>query len=454
MEKNVIRVLSIALSILILTMAVGCSSGTSSETSTSTTAGTTVQEASASTKPAEPVTLSVIDWYSKNELTPAFEAWNKNNPEIQLKEEIVDGSNWKTIYTTRFQAGDAPDLLFMGQMPQWINNGYLMDITDRPAIQNLKNNAPELYSAREVNGKVYISVINSGVGYFPIFYNQLIFDKLKLSIPKTMDEFYTVCKVIKDSGVEPLVFGAGDWADFGNIANYYIVVDTLNQGIKNANNALVEGKATIPQIYEKTFTMLKSLADGGYISKASATLKYDQSVQYFADGKAAILPQGSWIPTVEAIKKADSSIFKLNSFLLPYPADSTGKINLTIDAAYGMAINAKTKYPEQAKKAFDGITSNDSIKTMCQGMGVTTVVPGVELEADPALKQSIDQTKGSNIKLNANTETNKYIIPASFQSAIKTAEFNIVVNHASVEKALSDVQKEWTNVKDSVKSVN
>ncbi|GGE02078.1 ABC transporter substrate-binding protein [Paenibacillus nasutitermitis] len=443
-------------SILIVALLAGCGTNGNKENtpaSAGSVASTTPTEG-ASAEPVEPVTLTIIDWYSKNELTPAIEAWNKANPDIQLKEEIIDGNSWQTIYTTRFQSGDAPDLLFMdrGETPQWAENGYLMDVTDRPSIQDLKENLPELYNAREINGKVYLSVVDSGASTNMIFYNQVIFDKLNLSVPTTMEEFYQVCEAIKASGVDPLVFGAGDWAGYRLLANPFRDVTVNNQGIKNAVNALVEGTATIPQIYESTFTMLKKLSDGGYVSKASATLKYDQSVQYFADGRAAMLPQGNWVPTLEAITKADPAKFKLNSFMLPYPADSNKKINMTVSPGYGLAINAKTKYPEQAKKAFDGLTSIDSIKMMVQGMGATTIHPGIKLELDPALQQSNDQLYAPNVN-KVIGDPDKYEVPASFGDVYKKAMFDAINSGVTVEKSLKDLQTEWDIVKESVKKL-
>ncbi|CAK4867082.1 unnamed protein product [Aphanomyces euteiches] len=327
-----------------------------------------------------------------------------------------------------------------------------MDVTDRPAIQYLKENIPAFYKEREVNGKVYQSVIDSGVNANAVFYNQVIFDKLKLSVPTTMEEFYELCEVIKKSGVEPLVFGAGDWSGFPLISNPYFYVDLNNKGIRNNANALYEGTVTIPQIYENTLTMLKRLADGGYVSKASATLKYDQSVQYFADGKAAMLPQGSWIPTLDAIKQADPAKFKLNSFMLPYPADPSGNINISAYVGYGMSINAKTKYPEQAKKAFDGLTTNESIKLMVQGMGSTTSIPGITLEVDPAFQKFTDQLSTSNVKKVTN-DVAKYVIPPSFEEVFNAVQFNTIVKGDSVEKSLKALQTEWDLIKGSIKKV-
>ncbi|SFL72515.1 multiple sugar transport system substrate-binding protein [Gracilibacillus orientalis] len=71
---------------------------------------------------------------------------------------------------------------------------------------------PDLAEAFKVDGKIYGAPAT--VLYNGIYYNQEIFEKYNLEVPKTFDEFLALCETLKSEDITPIGMQDAGWASF------------------------------------------------------------------------------------------------------------------------------------------------------------------------------------------------------------------------------------------------
>jgi multiple sugar transport system substrate-binding protein len=332
---------------------------------------------------APKVTLRYALWDSNQ--APAMEAsikeFMKQNPDIDVKVELVAWNDYWTKITTGVAAGTLPDV-FWGHLAYFsglITKGALMDLT--PYIKkdkiNLNNYYPALVKSWNYKGKQY--GIPKDWDTIAIFYNKELFDKAKVPYPsedmtwnpKDGGEFLQLCQklTIDEAGKnatekdfnknKTLQYGWGvtpdsnmqcGWINFvwsngapGVIDKPYGTKFILNQ--PKAVEAM--------QFWADLFTKY-NVAPSPIGGQATSTSGWEM----FKAGKVAMTPQGSWMMSDARATKN----LKWDIALLPKgPAGRYTCMN-------GLAHNifAKTKYPQQAWKLCKWMDSEASQKIITQ----------------------------------------------------------------------------------------
>ena len=335
------------------------------------TAPATSTNVTPTTEAPKKVTLKYVSWMTKGEDKPILKAFMDANPNITIQDEALDGVNYDKLIKTRILAGDAPDLMLLqwAQYPSFVKEGHLADVTDQSNMALLKT-SPGLDKVFTVGGKKYGFPINTNGGPLPIYYNKVYFDKLGVTPPKTLAEFYTLCDKIKADGVEPIVFGGKDkWPTefFFRYRQYSgILAKTPEWALSLAN-----GEVKPSGMFKSEFDMAALMSTKGYIGKASLTLTWPQSVPYFIDGKAAMLPQGPWVVGLPEIAAADPAKFKLAAFTAPVDPIN-GKKYAMGEVDRLLVVSAKSKNLPEAKKVFNFFIDKPNLKTYLETQSLTT----------------------------------------------------------------------------------
>ena len=183
-------------------------------------------------------------------------------------------------------------------------------------------------------------------------YNKDIFDELNIKVPETVDEFMAALETIKADGkYTPLAYGTADaWNPA--IVSYDGVGPTFWEGEKGRWD-LINGdsKMTDPR-YTDPWKFLASWAP--YMPENYESVTYADGQQLFLQGKAAIRPSGSWEITIFDGK----TDFEVGAFPPPkLTKDGKCYVNDWIDMAF--AINAVTKYPDEAKQMVEWFGSQE-----------------------------------------------------------------------------------------------
>lgn len=381
---------------------------------------------------------------SKGEDKPILKAFMKKYPYITVEDTVLDGAQYDKLMKTKIISGDAPDVfLFMkaAQYASYVQEGWLMDVTAEPGTSLLKKSKP-LTDYYTIDGKIYGSMVNGGVEYSPMYYNKKYFAKLGIQPPTTPDELYDISAKIIADGKEPIVFGGKDGWPFRIFFDPYRNAENFGQ-YPTYNESLYNGVVKPSDLYKNTFTEFENWVKKGLVGKASITMSYDQSVQYFVDGKAAMIPQGTWLTGLDPIKNAKD--LELGAFAYPYkPAN--GKIQVLAAADRSIGISAKTKHVDAAKKLYNFFLEKENITEYLNSQGLTTLLPGLELNVDPALVDFMKVVNDSS-KIEAHFNAGSVSFPPAWDS-VTWASYQNMLAGQSVEAELKRVDGEFAKVKD------
>ena len=225
---------------------------------------------------------------------------------------------------------------------------YLLDIealakdTDYEATAN----AGLIAACREAAGGTLKSIPYQP-NIFAFFYNQSLFDKAGITeVPKTWDEFLTVCEKLKAAGITPLTSDdAYINANFGYHLARLIGNDNVEKVVTEGLWAEEPAVLKVAQDYEE-------LAKKGYFSEyvESNVWPNGQNVE-LALGEVAMYLNGSWLPN--EVKDMTGPDFTWGCF--SYPAVEGG-VNGTEASNFGAQVLAINKNTKVAKEAFDVIT--------------------------------------------------------------------------------------------------
>lgn len=309
-------------------------------------------------------TLTIESWRNddadlwSNQIIPAFE---KDHPDIKVVFNPTAPTEYNAALNSRLEGGSAGDLITCRPFDASLDlykKGFLTSVNDLPGMENFSDVARVAWTTDD--GKTTFCVPMASVIH-GFMYNQAIFDELKLTPPKTVDEFFHVLDTIKkDGNYVPLDIGTADqWEaatmGFQNIGpNYW-------KG-EEGRKALIAGTAKFTdKPYVDTWAQMAKWSP--YLADGYQAQKYPDSQNLFSLGRAAIYPAGSWdITTFETQGGKD-----LNFSAFPPPLPEPGQDCYISDHVdIGMGINAKTPNMDAAKTfmswvaspAFAGIYAN------------------------------------------------------------------------------------------------
>jgi len=311
-------------------------------------AATTAQPASAAK-----VTITIESWRNddikiwQDTIIPAFE---KLNPDIHVEFTPTAPAEYNGVLDTKLQGGTAGDLITCRPFDaslKLFQKGYLAPLTDLKGMENFSDVAKSAWITDD--GKTPFCVPMASVIH-GFFYNKDAFDKLKLTPPTTVEEFYKVLDAIKKDGTYvPLGMGTADlWEaatmGFQNIGpNYW-------KG-EEGRIALIKGTAKFTDApYVETFKQLAAWKP--YLPDGFEAVKYPDAQSLFTLGKAAIYPTGSW----EISGFESQATFKMGVFKPPV-AKAGDQCYISDHTDIAMGMNPKSKNPEATKKFLEWMTT-------------------------------------------------------------------------------------------------
>jgi raffinose/stachyose/melibiose transport system substrate-binding protein len=437
MKKNVLA-LALCLTLAIMTLA-SC---------TTPQEGATTEPESA-TEPAkdsgEKTTIRFTSWMSGGEHVPFIEKFMDENPDINVEYEVLDGSNYEALMKVKIMSDDAPDVFMLqpAQVARYATDGYLMDVSAQPNMGVLDTNAGVKESVT-FDGKQMGFPLGMSGGPIPVYYNVKYFESIGAKIPETMEEFYALCDLIKADGVEPLVFGNAEGWVYEFFFRYRQYSGMLMDH-PDWTKELYEGMMTPSEFFVNEFTLAKDLVDKGYISPASATLNHPQSAGYMVDGKAAMLPQGTWEPTVEEIMDADPETFELGCFVSPVDPGSDGKIHAVGEIEETLVVSANTKQEEAAKRFYDFFTGPETLAEYMEARSLTTFLD-IDYEVNPVLSGYVQEISSDKYSIQMKQ---KVQLPNGFMADALFMGFGNILSGSSAEDELARLDSEFDKVKDN-----
>ena len=142
--------------------------------------------------------------------------------------------------------------------------GELLDLSVLDSAENLRE---VVKMANMIDGKL-VAIPQEVVAY-GLFVNKDMFDRYKLGLPETPEDFLECCRVFKENGIETPVGANRWWLENFVFAQAY--ADLYNGGNTDAEiEALNNGKSKYSDYMRTGFEFLQKLIDLGYIDTKTA----------------------------------------------------------------------------------------------------------------------------------------------------------------------------------------
>ncbi|MFF8607540.1 ABC transporter substrate-binding protein [Streptomyces sp. NPDC015346] len=259
----------------------------------------------------KPVTITFWGWAKgSKDVVDAFNASHKN---IQVKfEEIPSGTaGGYAKISNAVKAGNAPDLVSIeySSLPEFVSSGALQDIGGEFTEADRAKLLPQAVELTTLGGKTWAVPFDAAPQAF--FYRKDLFEKYRVDVPKTWDDFKTAAEKVKKADAkariatffpdDPTTFEAMAWqagAQWFKAENDTWKIDTTDaattrvaaywQGLVDAD--LVHKNASFSPEWTGS---LKNGTTIGYLgaSWGAGVLKGTLPEQ---NGKWAVAPMPSW----------------------------------------------------------------------------------------------------------------------------------------------------------------
>ncbi|MEU0950547.1 ABC transporter substrate-binding protein [Streptomyces canus] len=250
----------------------------------------------ASSADASPDTITLqTNWTSGGqESVPLKAALKKFTAQTGIKVKVLEnGDDLNQVYETSLLAGDEADVLLVGLLEKqldWVKNGAVVPVENYVDKWHLKNAIPAdaLQDWKDSDGHL------RGLPYagftWPWWYNESLFAKNGIAIPRTTGELVTAAKKLRAAGVGPVAVGGNDWS--GQKIFLQILESYLSP--QEAKKIFADGGTCSSPEAMKGIKLFTALRDAGVFVDGAEGLSADQATAMYMNGSAAIAPIGSW----------------------------------------------------------------------------------------------------------------------------------------------------------------
>lgn len=249
--------------------------------------------------PEEPDTLTIQHSFPSSiaegpPLKKAIQGFQKENPDIEIKQNVVDILDSPEVYETSLVAGDAPEIILINlyaKPTEWLEQDATEPVTDWIEQWGLKDRVKNLalqqwtHENGELQGFPY-----TGFSW-PVWYNTKLLDNAGVGeVPTSTDGLIEASEKLTGAGAGPFVVGGSDWSGnklFWQVMQSYL---TNEEAIELFRSGEFSGSANAL----KGIELFVRLRDAGIFVEAVEGLTADVMDSQFYGGEAAIMSAGSW----------------------------------------------------------------------------------------------------------------------------------------------------------------
>ncbi|MEE1943123.1 extracellular solute-binding protein [Streptomyces sp. TRM 70361] len=301
----------------------------------------------------------------------AVDAFNKANPETQIKDTTFQNDAYKTKIKTALGAGQAPTIIWGwggGTLRSYVEADQVEDLTSWfDEHSEVKDRLlPASFGAATVDGRIYAMPCEN-VQPIVLFYNREVFDRVGVEPPESWDDIMALVPRFNAEGIAP--FSLGGQSRWTNMMWLEFLFDRI--GGPEVFQAVIEGEKDAWS-HPDAITALTRVQDlvkaDGFIkgfSSVTADSNADQALLY--TGRAAMMLHGAWS---YGIQKAEGGDFVSSGKLgfMNFPPVEGGKGdpgNGVGNPAQYLSVSSRASAEEKkiAKDFFaTGVLQDDEVK--------------------------------------------------------------------------------------------
>lgn len=322
-----------------------------------------------------PVTVRILAYNSESVRSTYLSYLRKQFPDVTIVFDYVPMEYYSGTLNAQLLSDSGPDLIEVGGETHLLaGSGMLLDLTGQPFIGKY---TPKSLIPYSVKGRVYATPLQSW--FEGIFYNKDIFERYGLAPPETFDEFIALHKELAANGVKPQIMGAQSWEPMMKqsiaLVNSEFYAKPENSGF---DAAFDEGQARLTESWLPAVTEWSRLIREGCLTPDMLSYSYEQALDEFARGDAAMWQSGPW--SVGAILQKNSDI-RLGMFPIPGLQKDSGW--LVGGPGSALAVNQSSHNAETALRLLSATASAEAQEALLSDSEGMSSVIGVQADLDP-----------------------------------------------------------------------
>jgi multiple sugar transport system substrate-binding protein/raffinose/stachyose/melibiose transport system substrate-binding protein len=338
--------------------------------------------------PAPHTTITALVWAPDwpDEMHRVAAEFTRLNPDVEVNVQFMIGNSVEENIKPKIASRNLPDLMSVNP------NAYSAALAEQGVLADVGHTAawdkllPSLKSDwMSSNGKRF--GIAGGVAATLMYYNKDMFANAGIErLPTDFSEFLAVCERLKKAGFTPIVWNGGFPNILGNgpfsfgFANN-VVAKTPDWKARIAAGTLDLATPAGADIFAK----IRLVAQRGYVQPGMLGTGYDEGIELFTEGKAAMAFQGTWA----AGRMMHGKGFKTGVFMPPWNDGGTAPVPV-IGSETGFAV-CETPRKEAAVRFLEFIMGKGFAlqQNKRQNISPFVVAPG-PMVSDPQIVAYID----------------------------------------------------------------
>ena len=301
--------------------------------------------------------------------------FEKANPSVRV---VVDNpADPETALRTRLVKNDVPDVMTLnanGTFGEFATAKIFRDFRSDPVLDDVNPAYLKVIGALGAGGKGEVNGVPFAANASGLLYNEDLFAKHDVAVPKTFDELIAAAKKFKDAGVTPF---------YGMLADAWTAQSPLAPLSAQLQPAdffpqRFDDKTSFAQGWQSTATELEQLYK--YTQPDPLSKGYEDGTAAFARGESAMLLLGSYaVPQIRAGKPK----FTVGSMALP-ATDDPSKTTLVSGVDVVITAARHGAHPKEVDKFIDFLMQEQVMSDYCKAQVAIPTLTGLAND-DPAL---------------------------------------------------------------------
>lgn len=294
------------------------------------------------------------------------DAWNKDNPDIQVKIVQAPTDSLDDKLTTQFAGEVAPDIIHyevLGIVP-FARDGYVADLSDLLSKDTIDDIDPGVLASVTVDDQMIGAPTE--LQTYVVFANKTLLESAGVDIPTgdsmTWDELDEIAKATTSGDVHGITWGLkSPTAAFMSLG--------MGFGSEYFTGEGEDMKVDVKDADLEVPNRVRSMIEDGSVDPIGVTQSGSDVLATFYAGKAAMTVQGSYqVANIATDAPAD-----MDWIVLPPLAGSEGAVQAANPQT--LSINVDSPYQKQAAKFIDYFMQTDNLVKMniADGLIPTTI---------------------------------------------------------------------------------
>lgn len=382
------------------------------------------------------------------------EAFMSEYPYIELNMEHSEAGIYTEDLKVREATDDFPDIFE-------IQNPYTFQRADK--LGKMPAEVTDLVEEPVmVDGEAY--AVPSYTTTYGMIYNQVIFKKYGLEVPKTYEDFIKVCDVLSEKGITPLAVGGSKTDNLSYWLNYFFQTDVIS-GEKDWQEKRNNGEVSFQgEEAKKMLTDYQRLLSGKYILEDSVNMNDNQIVSQMIEGKIAMIYTGPWMfsqiidaypdavssdkDSLGEVLEVDTVKCRVGWFFMP---DESGNPVVINESGSEWGISKSCAEDEKKKKAmitfFQYFYRKSVYKDVLQSMYAIPSTKEAIMYASPGVQQGLLVDYRYAVKTTSYLGNNQ--TPEGFDVAMYKMLKSVATGVMSVDTAAAKLDESWDEYRGS-----